>query len=386
MNRVTHDILDAGRYRGRFFAGRCASGRRRPTGRQVARAGRVLTGSCLLSCSLFLHASAAPGVIFDTDFNTDCDDDNALVVLHALADNNECVIRGIICSDPDARIEDIRAINQMYGRGDIPVGLFNHNGGGDIHNATALYRRALGESADNDVIIVTVGYLSCMEKLLRSGGDSLSPKSGIDLVREKVITWSCMGGDYPEGNEWNFRHYSAAAAYSVAHWPGAVVFNGYSVGEDIRSGGCDQRCRRSSWDPCAVLAGVRDPADYWELHTSGFNDVADDGSNVWKETPDKDHAYCIDESKWTNRQLVDLLNDLMCAPPTAARGQGRMGPPRSSASRPPSILTPDFTGSGVLRLEWTRGRPAVHRYRCDGRLSNGRVTRSGMFIQIPTAE
>ncbi len=386
MNRGAQEPTDGKRFRVPADSGLFGSKRCRPVRRKAARLRRVLTGSCLLSCCLLVHASTAPGVIFDTDFNTDCDDDNALVVLHALADNNECVIRGIICSDPDARIEDIRAINEVYGRGDIPVGLLNHHGGGDIHNATTLYRRLLGESADNDMIIITVGYLSCMEKLLRSDGDAFSPKSGIDLVGDKVITWSCMGGDYPEGNEWNFSHYSAAAAYSVAHWPGTVVFNGYSVGEDIWSGGCDQRCRRSSWDPCAVLAGVRDPAEYWELHTSGFNDVADDGSNVWKETPDKDHAYCIDESKWTNRQLVDLLNDLMCTPPTAARHPGRTGLPPPRARRPASTAAPGSTGSGLITIIRMKGRPAVNGYGCDGRRTSGRALQSGMLIQIPTAE
>jgi len=263
----------------------------------------------------FLFTSAAPGVIFDTDFHTDCDDDNALAVLHALADKNECVIKGIMCSDPDARIGDIRAINEKYGRCDIPIGLFNHTGGKTIHNATALYRRLLSGSPDKGIIIISVGYLSCLENLLKSDGDLYSQNKGIDLVRKKVLRWSCMGGDYPDGHEWNFRHYANSAAYTVANWPGKVIFNGYSIGHDISSGGCENRCRRSSWDPCAVLAGIRNPGDYWDLVTTGNNDVSTDGSNVWKEKPDKDHAYCVDESKWSDRQIAELLNELMCASP-----------------------------------------------------------------------
>lgn len=39
-------------------------------------------------------------IILDTDMDTDCDDVGALAMLHALADNGEAEILGIVCDAP----------------------------------------------------------------------------------------------------------------------------------------------------------------------------------------------------------------------------------------------------------------------------------------------
>jgi purine nucleosidase len=306
--------------------------------------------------SITLNAQSRVKVIFDSDYNSDCDDDNALAVLHALANLGEAEILGIVLSDPYARIDDARALNNYYNRPNIPIGKFDENTSTSLWNSTELYRKLLSESEDNSVVIITVGYLTCMDSLLRSGPDKYSTKTGVDLVKDKVVLWSCMGGDYPSGNEWNFNNYSESSSYAVANWPGRVIFSGFELGDNITSGGCGdgigERCSRSSWDPTSVLAGVRDPLLYWNLDTTGYNYVFPNGENEWRSSPDSRHEYLIRESKFTNNQLVDVLNQLMCAPPVTTGGIDVV-PASESIMVYPNLTTGLFHASFELDSEQT---------------------------------
>ena len=62
-------------------------------------------------------------IILDTDIDTDCDDVGALAMLHALADNGEADILGVICNIPSQWCAPcVEAINHYYGRPEIPIG------------------------------------------------------------------------------------------------------------------------------------------------------------------------------------------------------------------------------------------------------------------------
>ena len=69
---------------------------------------------------------AQPAIIFDTDIGSDCDDAGALAVLHKLADKEEIIILGTIFSSNanPYGIGTAAAINQYYGRGDLPLGQY----------------------------------------------------------------------------------------------------------------------------------------------------------------------------------------------------------------------------------------------------------------------
>jgi len=66
---------------------------------------------------------------------------------------------------------------------------------------------------------------------------------------------------------------------------------------------------RSSWDQTAVLAAIRDPLLYWNLVTTGYCEVGDNGSNTWYDSPDKDHSYLV--KKLTDAEMEEIIDNLM---------------------------------------------------------------------------
>ncbi|MGB2807170.1 MAG: nucleoside hydrolase [Sedimentisphaerales bacterium] len=223
----------------------------------------VKTGSCVsvpdASKIINPHKTGTP-IIFDTDLDSDVDDVGALAVLHALANNEEAKILGIIVTSDDMYSPLCAdAINTYFRRPDIPIGVskntklrsfsrytksiaeeYPHDlrSYGDAENAISLYRRILTSQPDNSVHIVTVGHLTNLKNLLLSQADTHSPLGGIALVEKKVKLWSCMGGKYPKGKEPNFyRPDPGSTVVCVSHWPKQVVFSGAEIGSAIKTGG-----------------------------------------------------------------------------------------------------------------------------------------------------
>ncbi|HXH99902.1 MAG TPA: hypothetical protein VNI52_06515 [Sphingobacteriaceae bacterium] len=62
-------------------------------------------------------------IIYDTDIDLDVDDVGALALLHALSDNGEAKILGVICNAPTPYgATTISSINRYYGHPEIPIG------------------------------------------------------------------------------------------------------------------------------------------------------------------------------------------------------------------------------------------------------------------------
>ncbi|MBD3287475.1 nucleoside hydrolase, partial [candidate division KSB1 bacterium] len=163
---------------------------------------------------------AADKIIFDTDIGPDWDDVGATATLHALANFGEAEIIGMMVSSGGHSATwgppCLDAFNTYYGRPDIPIGVaadgpefgssynrqiaqeFEQDLGTDnAWNAVELYRKLLSEQEDSSVVIITVGFMTNIADLLRSEADEYSSLNGIDLVRQKVIKWTCMGGGFP---------------------------------------------------------------------------------------------------------------------------------------------------------------------------------------------
>jgi inosine-uridine nucleoside N-ribohydrolase len=312
-------------------------------------------------------------VIFDTDLGPDADDAGALALLHALADRGEAEVLGVACGTKSpwcAPAAD--AINTYYGHPGLPVGTNKGEGPmggseewyGDAFNgyvaghfpndtrhaeyaedAVVMYRRLLAAAPDTSVAVVVVGSMSNPAHLLASLPDSLSPLSGRDLVARKVRLLSVMGGAYPEGSESNFTVDPAATRALVEGWPTPVTFSGFEIGEELMTGArlwetpeenpvraayhfWDLYFARqftpefdpetgiwphSSFDQTAVLYAVRGLRDYWDAVTTGHNAIHEDGTNAWREAPDRDHAYLVE--KLPREDLAHIIEDLMAAPP-----------------------------------------------------------------------
>ena len=62
-----------------------------------------------------------------------------------------------------------------------------------------------------------------------------------------------------------------------------------------------------------MLYAVRGARDYWDEETVGHNQVADDGSNRWQRSTDRDLSYL--KQKMPPDQLARIIEDLMAAPP-----------------------------------------------------------------------
>jgi len=294
----------------------------------------------------------------------DCDDCGALALLHALADRGEVEILGCIASyggNPYVA-GCIDAINTYYGRGDLPIGVIHEpygrtesryleaiatdteRYGHDIVTKDALpghvemYRKLLAGQPDKRVTIVTVGRLKALSDLLDSRPDDISPLSGTELVRQKVVQWVCMGGYYPNRDgkgEANFKTFGGAgySRLAVENCPVPAVFSGFEIGRDIMTGSkllqdsddnpvarayrlhLGERHEHHSWDQTAVLFAVRGAEPWWDLVTEGHNDVQEDGINYWRASPDRDQAYLI--RRQTPDDVANEIDTLMAEPPAA---------------------------------------------------------------------
>ena len=291
-------------------------------------------------------------LIYDTDMASDVDDVGALALLHGLADRGEVEILATMVSAKNPHTPlCLDAINTFYGRPDIPIGILRGNGVeaesryaeavsreyphsvrsiDELPNAADLYRRILSKVPDKGVVIVTVGFTSNLRDLLNSTPDDFSQLKGVDLVQQKVKTWVCMGGNFPDGYEYNIKEDSLASVRAVHDWPTPIVFSGFEIGKKVMTGARLAQVpennpvrtayfhynglkNRESWDHTAVLYAVRGLRDYWELSKSGFNLIHWDGFNEWIRTEDKNHAYLVEKMKPSD--LAAEIEELMIAPP-----------------------------------------------------------------------
>jgi len=292
-------------------------------------------------------------LIFDTDMMGDVDDVGAAALLHALADAKEVEIlaMGLSGKNPWSPL-CLDALNTYFRRPDVPIGVvkgpacdrksryaeaiareFPHKlkSADDAPDAAALYRKVLAEQPDKSVVMVSVGQVTNFRNLLKTGPDEYSSLAGVDLVKRKVKAWVCMGGKIPEGREANLIHDGPAAAYAIANWPTPIVFSGWEIGNQIMTGAKLRNTpektpvrrayqlynglrNRQSWDQTAVLYAVRGLDDYWDVVAKGHLHVNEDGSNAWRTSPDKNHAYLV--RKKDPKKIAAVIEELMLRRPS----------------------------------------------------------------------
>ncbi|HET6558766.1 MAG TPA: nucleoside hydrolase [Prolixibacteraceae bacterium] len=301
-------------------------------------------------------------LIFDTDMLTDCDDAAAMAIMHQLADQGEVNILATMVSSrhpKSAVVVDV--INTYYGRPGIPVGAPKNGAGAyrpnssfldkvasefkhqldsndDAPDACHLYRKILASQPDHSVVILTVGYMSNIETLLKSGPDQFSEYSGLELVKKKVKSWVCMGGNFPVDpakDNVNFTRDAHAAVYSINNWPGDLIFAGREIGHNIfigdrlKSTPATNPVRRAyelhrtnagkdHWnhhtaDPCAVMLAIRGLGDYWTMEKDGTIDLKEDCSFEWKKKAGANQAYIV--QKMDREKLGKIMEELVVMPP-----------------------------------------------------------------------
>ena len=329
---------------------------------------RILPWLVIGVCFFTQYALAQPPipVIFDTDMASDCDDAGALAVLHALADLGEAEILAVVTNRKDkgnASAAAVDVINTYYGRPDIPIGTdkdgakiasrnpssftgilrdrFSHDCAPDysMPDALTVYRKTLAAQEDGSVVLCSVGALSNLEDLLRSGPDTISPSSGSELILTKVKQTVIMGGGFPRTArpETNLRLDPPAAIAVTNEWPGAILWQGYEVGAALYTGAelkalsdtnpikiafasrpfrgiSALEAGKPSHDQAAVLLAVRGiEPDYWQLTKGGRVVIDSDGHSQWTTDRPTDHAFVSIKSH--PRDLTSIIARLMTVSP-----------------------------------------------------------------------
>jgi inosine-uridine nucleoside N-ribohydrolase len=320
---------------------------------------------------LAVSASAeVPRVFFDTDMCTDCDDAGAMAVLHALADRGECTILATVVSvRHPAAAPVVAAINAYYGRPDLPIGGIKDGGvsqsspftdqvaaefptalksTADAPLAVDVYRDVLEKQPDASVTIVTVGYLTNLRRLMEVPAEGARP-SGLDLIRRKVKTYVCMGGnfigkpakdDLKLGNV-NFQREPESALKVIREWPGPITFagrevcsvpSGLAIGTSLAKTPKTNPVRRAYEhyfkgtlknrhvaDLVTVLYAVRGLRDYWDIEDKGRIDLQPDMTFTWKFDTDSDRSYLLKKKdasgKPNDRYIEGVLDDLLAQAP-----------------------------------------------------------------------
>jgi len=319
----------------------------------------------LFACGLHgVRANAEPvKIIIDTDMMTDCDDAGAFAVLHALADNGECVILATMVSSKSAEsVMAVSVLNTYYGRPGIPIGAVKGSGveikslytqhlanefphslktADDALDAVQLYRDVLEKQPDHSVVIATVGYLTNIKGLLQLPAEG-TRVSGADLVKQKVRTWVCMGGnfignpphdDLKLGNV-NLQRDAASALFAIEQWPAPIIFVGRevaSVPSHVEIGGSlaqtppDNPVRAAYYyyfggqfknrhvaDLATVLCAVRGAGVCWDLSGKGRMILRPDMSFDWEADASANQCYLLkraDENGRPNDQYVESILD-----------------------------------------------------------------------------
>lgn len=311
----------------------------------------VLSCFLLLSC---LISYSQTRVIFDTDIDSDVDDVAALAMLHKLVTDKQIELAGVIVTSDDLYAPLCAdAINTYFGNGSIPIGflkkqlsMVNHSkytrqiseayphrlkSYKDAHESAGLYRELLSKSADNSVVIITIGHLSSLQELLKSGPDRYAPLSGKELALKKVSRWICMGGMFPEGKEANFyRPDMQSTVYCLKEWSNPIIFSGWEIGKEIITGGADLKkdlvvespvyrafelynnfAGRPSWDQSAVLLLLSDYEKYFNTISNGFCLIEGDGSNRWIPGVRSNQSYITFKEGVDRKKIADLINNML---------------------------------------------------------------------------
>ena len=292
-----------------------------------------------ISCQSPLPSQPASPVkiILDTDIGPDFDDVGAVAVLHAMADSGKAEILGIMaCNKDDLVVPTIEVFNTYFGRPTIPVGATRSVGvtiGATQHwpdsivsryphltastalapDAVTLYRKLLAAQPDGSVTIASIGFITNLSNLLQSPPDQFSKLSGKDLVALKVKRLVSMAGWFPAGREYNIYMDSVASRYCFEHWPTPIIFTGFEIGKEIKTGlklvqsqvegspvkeafriamagSKDDLKGHMSWDQTAVLIALYGTDPFFSTET-GTIIVNRDGSNLWKPEKGGKHTY-----------------------------------------------------------------------------------------------
>lgn len=328
--------------------------------------------SCiLLFASLIIFTSALRGnkeiekkekvnIILDTDMGPDYDDVGAIALLHVFADSGYVNILGTIaCTKYEGVASVLNIFNTYFQRPDIPIGVpkgwaltdkdkqhwtdslianYPHTlkSNSQAQDAVKLYRKILSEQPDNSITIVSVGFFTNLNDLIHSVPDQYSVLNGRELIKKKIKRLVSMAGKFPAGKEFNVFKDSTSAHSFFKEWPKPVIFTGWEVGHQIKTGinlinnskiqnspvkdayriaipkSVTDKDGRMSWDQTAILIAAKGYKDFFRLQPGNII-VNADGSNTWISNKKGSHGYVKLETP--PDILAHYIEHLMMQPP-----------------------------------------------------------------------
>ena len=290
--------------------------------------------------------------ILGTDWGADCDDCVALRVLSRFVKKGEINLLGIgINCVKEHAYASMKAFLELEGI-DVPVGIDprSHETEGwtwtenyqprlaklkpelsnkNAESAVRVYRRAIAE-AQGKVEIIEIGFLQVLGDFLKSQGDDISPKTGYELLCEKVERiWSMAGRwDVDGGREFNIAWTPLtrdAASYIFDNCPVPITLLGWEVGDSVITGDnlskddylwqamADHGYKegRSSWDPMLVLLAI-----IGDEKKAGYTTVLGKasleektGKNHFTKDPNGPHKYVV--KMYEDGYYKNMINEII---------------------------------------------------------------------------
>ena len=282
---------------------------------------------------LYLNTSPKKNVILDVDMCTDVDDVCAVRIATAFDDAGIIRLKGVAFSvtgknnlkalDGFLTYEDKTSVLIGKSALDIPdtspywdLMAAYSKGRCKTYDAVKMYRKILAQS-HTPVDIITTGYVTNLECLLKSEGDNYSKLNGVELVKKKCGQLYIVGGTYPHGrcNNFFFRKEAREAIdYVSGKWPFPILFFTNEVGGRLICGAqlqtLDREGRdivtralaafgthtgRNAWDPFGVwCAGYAcGPMTQLGFKRVNFGIDLSTGYNLFTDAADDGRHYVI---------------------------------------------------------------------------------------------
>ncbi len=298
-------------------------------------------------------------IIYDCDMGSSTDDLFALMMLYRYMDMHRCTLLGVIVDRMDrANADAVDVMNNYYGYPDIPIGLETQGVEGPrvfipYHNVAyartpdaepmfrrtvgdegtyldgyKLYRKLLAAQPDKSVTIASVGFLTCLARLMESGPDEYSPLSGLDLLQQKVKAIYLMGGVFGDSFEHDY-NFTAAIRYSQVFFNKLpkdidIVFSPGEVGDPLYYSAetivndmdwtdihpikwiyqfLNEDKFQKMWDPLAVIQAVEGD-ELFSLSERGWVELTPTGETLFTPDPKGNARYQLPgDSRWSKAML-----------------------------------------------------------------------------------
>lgn len=296
---------------------------------------------------LYLNRNTNKPIILDVDMCTDVDDLCAVRVATALDDAGIIDLKAFTtCINGNQNLEAMRGIMAHDGKQDVllgtasnPIGsdspywefLLPYNDGmvNEVRDTAVRQMRKVLSSSSDKVDIVTTGFVTNIEALLKSTPDDISPLDGLTLVKEKAGQLYVVGGSYPNGLDNNFfidRKAIDSIDYVSKNWPFPIAFSLAQTGGKLLCGKvlCDYDTSRkdpvskaldsmgfswgrAAWDPFGVWACALALNEETQTNVKrmDFGINLDNGSNWFTDNENGKHYGIFlnhtDYSYWNNK-------------------------------------------------------------------------------------